>query len=200
VATRKTAEQPHYQEKPQQQQPQQKKNDHSSANKSTINSTPPRSNVRAASPSSPSTSPANKTPTKAFNGILDQRTADSSPKIVQSQTIAEPVEQAFAKFVVNERTARKNEKDKEASNLINDLKSFSQKLKLKSPVPPDLQEMFASSKRKPVTEEAKGGAGPPSPSPSNASSSTFKFNAKASTFTPNAGAKAFVPVRPSQLS
>jgi molybdopterin biosynthesis enzyme len=58
-----------------------------------------------------------------------------------------PVENAFAKFVANERKMRKIEKEKEIPNLIDSLKRFSQDLQLKSPVPPDLKEMFASSKR-----------------------------------------------------
>jgi hypothetical protein len=203
VATRKNVEQ----QNNQQSQKQRTHNHNSnrptsptapSGNKSNINTSPPRPTMEA----SPAPSPSIKSPSKVNLGILNQRGSSKASPAQTPTPIVEPVEKAFSKFVVNERTVRKNEKDKEASNLIENLKSFSQNLKLKSPVPPDLQEMFASSKRKPAPVDTKTaeGTGPVSPSPSNASSSAFKFNAKASTFTPNPKSMAFVPVSPQTLT
>jgi len=162
-----------------------------------------------------STSGSSHKPVKAFNGILDRDTQkqqhghESKPITVASDQPAEPVAKAFSKFVHKEKEQRKMERKKEIGTVINELKSFSATFKLTTPVPSDLQELFAKNKNssssssldtvpteKPAPVQTKSSvksnATPVSPS----SSSNFKFNAKAMEFRPNPNAAAFVPSIP----
>lgn len=191
VATRRTAPEKNVPEKKSEQPTQ-----HSSAPTSSKSST-------ATTPTSTAATQEKSTkPTKALIGILDREGSASKsekPTVVPEQP-AEPVAKAFSKFVSKEKEARKLERKKEIGSVINDLKSFSETFKLKTPVPSDLQELFSKNKnsssnsslvldteKKPQSSNKP----PPSPAPSN---SSFKFNAKATEFKPNPNAAAFVPV------